>query len=580
MPAGGMRLGRTDSLGTRLAALLTLAILPLGLITVFQTYRVLDEAAGRIEAALLGETLRATRAERGAIQAGIGSAEALASALPDLLADPDACRAFLREFVARSNTALFAGVVPLDGLMVCASEGAAVDFSDSSILQEALDDPRVFIRVTEEGAVTGRPSTLVSAPITTDEGAMIGYVILSYPLSHLDPTVAAEAGFQPLDLVSFNVQGDILTYSGDAEVTRSLMPRNRSLKALAGAQSVVFREESIGGDTLIYTVTPLIEGAVYAMAIWPIALAPGANGWLRWTIPTVILPFLMWITSLSVAYFAVHRLVIRHIRRLRQRMRLFSRFRRVEEHPEDEDLPLELREVSESFLTMAHTIQREEAELENSLREKDALLREVYHRVRNNLQLIASMNNMQMRSSTSPEALYALRRLQDRIMALSTIHATLYQAPALAKVRADEMVLTLARQVAAKADSGAVIDVRAQSAPILLYPDQAVPLSLLVVEAVTNAVKHLGRPVQDRPPYLEVTLAEEDAMITLRVENSVGSDPQEADVQAPGGRLGMQLMKAFVIQLGADLKIEEADQSYRLTVAFHPSEYGEETAIY
>jgi two-component sensor histidine kinase len=263
----------------------------------------------------------------------------------------------------------------------------------------------------------------------------------------------------------------------------------------------------MGGENLIYTVTPLVEGAVYAMAVWPATLAWGPGDLLRWTLPTIVLPVLMWIASLSVAYFAVHRLVIRHIRRLRRRMRLFSRFRRIDTEPGDESLPTELREVTDTFVTMAHTIQREEAELENSLREKDLLLREVYHRVRNNLQLISSMNNMQIRAAEADETKRTLRRLQDRIMALSTIHAALYQAPALSKIRADDLVATLARQVAAKAESGTEIDVTADVREIRLYPDLAVPLALLTVEAVTNATKHLGRPSDGGHSWIDVRLS-------------------------------------------------------------------------
>ncbi|MBM9596204.1 sensor histidine kinase [Roseitranquillus sediminis] len=566
-----------DSLGTRLASLLTLALLPLGLIAVVQTYRVMGETSARVESALLGETLLVTRPERSSIQAGIGRAETAAAAVDTLLDDAAACSAYLRDLVEESE-AMFAGVIPQSGLVECASEGAPLNMADTVHYREVFASPGVSVRVTDRGRVTGRPATLISAPIE-EEGELLAYVTLSFPHKRFYTDVRTNSGFQPLEIVTFNSAGDLLTTASSREEALELLPQNRSLKALTGTSSTVFRDTDSRGEGQIYAVAPLVEGTVSAMAIWPEAQVP-SNHWLRWTIPTVILPALMWITSLSVAYFAVHRLVIRHIRRLRQRMRLFSRFRRVEEHREDETLPLELREVSESFVTMAHTIQREEAELENSLREKDALLREVYHRVRNNLQLIASMNNMQMRASRSPEAQYALKRLQDRIMALSTIHATLYEAPALAKVRADEMVLSLARQVASKADTKARIELRATAEPLLLYPDQAVPLSLLVVEAVTNAVKHLGSPEETQPPYIDVALEEAEGEVHLRVDNSVTQRGDLIDGQIPEGKLGMQLMNAFVVQLGATMEITERPDRYRLDVRFSVSDYGEETSIF
>jgi two-component sensor histidine kinase len=295
-------------------------------------------------------------------------------------------------------------------------------------------------------------------------------------------------------------------------------------------------------------------------------------------LPTILLPVLMWIASLSVAYFAVHRLIIGHVRRLRKRMRVFSRFRRIEAEPDDAALPAELREVTETFVTMAHTIQREEAELENSLREKELLLREVYHRVRNNLQLIASMNNMQIRAAEAAETKRTLRRLQDRIMALSTIHAALYQAPALSKIRVNELVVTLARQVVAKAASGVEVEVKAEMSETRLYPDLAVPLALLTVEAVTNAVKHLGTPPDGSAPWIAVRLSEAEGLVCLEIRNSVGPDVRAQETPETGG-LGQKLIDAFTVQLGAELEIEETDDTYTLTVEFRPSDYGEEHSL-
>lgn len=567
---------RPDSLSTRIAALLSLALLPLGLITVVQTYRVLDEANRRLDAALIGETLRATRSERGIIRSGVGVAEAVAAGLPEIANELEDCRRYLSDIVNRTTNVHFAGFIETTGWMNCASQGPPVDFSQGEDFLLAMEQPRLIIRGTAAGRVTGRPSVLISVPVVEDTNVM-GFVTIALTHTRLAQDEDADPSMKPIDILTFDDLGEIMTATDVADA-EALIPANRALRALAGSGSVIFRDVSMEDENLIYTVTPLVEGAVYAMAVWPATLAWGPGDLFRWTLPTVVLPILMWIASLWVAYFAIHRLVVRHVRRLRRRMRLFSRFRRIETEPDDETLPAELREVIDTFVTMAHTIQREEAELENSLREKDLLLREVYHRVRNNLQLIASINNMQIRAAEAPETKRTLRRLQDRIMALSTIHAALYQAPALSKIRADDLVATLARQVAAKAASGIETDVTSDAREILLYPDLAVPLALLTVEAVTNATKHLGRPADGGHPWIKVRLSEDEGRVRLEVSNSVGPEPA-TDGEGGTGRLGQQLMDAFTVQLAGDFEIVETDETYTLSVEFRPSDYGEEHTI-
>ncbi len=573
---------RLNSLGTRLAALLSLAILPLGLIVVIQTWRVIDEAAQKTDTALMGQTLRAARPERGAIQEAIGAAEALGVAVALLRDQPiDLCRSLMASFVARDPVVRFAGYVPLSGIMECASEGAPVDFTPSVSFAGDMAEPRRIVRVTEAGKVTGAPSILTSSPVFAPSGDMIGYVTLSVVLDPILNSLADEGPSRPLDVITFNSDGEVLTSGRGVDTVERRLPVNRALRAFAGGGPVVFRDVDSADRWRIFTITPLIENVVYAMAIWPRDVAVGPLGLWRWTVPTIVLPILMWATSLVVAFVAVHQLVIRHIRRLRKRMRLFSRFRRVEDEREDEDLPSELREVTNSFVMMAHTILRDEAEQEDSLREKDALLREIYHRVRNNLQLIASINNMQIRALRSEEAKHVLRRLQDRIMALATIHGALYEANTLSKVRADTLVAELATQITLKArDTDPSVEIETVTVPVMLHPDQAVPLALLVVEALTNAVKHLRRPAGGGAPRVVVTLAEEgDGSIRLVVENTIGrGDVVDLTDRAHGG-LGLQLINAFVTQLGGEKRVRQTDDAYRLEVHFSATHYGDEAAI-
>jgi len=110
---------------------------------------------------------------------------------------------------------------------------------------------------------------------------------------------------------------------------------------------------------------------------------------------------------------------------------------------------------------------------------------------------------------------------------------------------------------------------------VALYPDQAVPLSLLVTETVTNALKYVGRP-SNAAPWIELTLREEtDGSVELQVANSTGPYVNE-EAQVSTG-LGQQLMAAFAMQLDAEMSIEDENDAYIVKVTFNPSEFAQES---
>ena len=128
-------------------------------------------------------------------------------------------------------------------------------------------------------------------------------------------------------------------------------------------------------------------------------------------------------------------------------MREFAEHRRLPEGALKAGAPAEIAEMETGFSAMAERILREDAETEDRLHEQKVLLREVHHRVKNNLQLISSIINMQMRQIDSPEARHVLRRVQDRVLGLATIHRNLTQTDA-GTIRADVVLREIVDQLA------------------------------------------------------------------------------------------------------------------------------------
>ncbi|WP_226782978.1 sensor histidine kinase [Oceaniglobus trochenteri] len=558
-----------NRLGVRLVLLLGLALLPVGIMAMLQSYRVIRDANERVETSLLGETLSAAQSERRIVTRSAGVAQSLALLIPTLIRDPEACSAHMRELVSGRENIAFAGFVNADGILACASDGVGADMNGEGEVTAYLENPKPTISSTSAGKVTGIPALILTEPVFLD-GEPMGFVSLSIPHTALTIEPTSQQTMTPSDVLTFDQNGVPLTSGMGLDEVERRLPANRALAALTSDRGLVFQDVDRSGKAQIFTVVPLVHGQVYTLAIWPHNTAIIG---LPQIVPALLLPVLMWLASLAVAFVAVNRLVIRHIRSLRRNIRAFSATRRIRKMP-DADLPAEIREVTDAFALMTEQILRDEADQENLLHEKDVLLKEVHHRVKNNLQLIASITNMQIRRSRHNETKFMLRRLQDRVMSLATVHRSLYQASILSEVRADLLVADLSRQLARSAAlPGQHVDFSMETEPVLLYPDQAVPLSLLVTEAMTNAFKYLGRPKEGAPWVFLSLRPVESGEIELCVRNSTGTpviDPTQDEVSG----LGSQLIAAFVMQLGGVAEVDESDpDAYQVRVTFNLADF-------
>jgi two-component sensor histidine kinase len=234
------------------------------------------------------------------------------------------------------------------------------------------------------------------------------------------------------------------------------------------------------------------------------------------------------------------------------------------------DAPIEILAIADSYNRLLDRVAEDTTKLQDNVAEKETLLREVHHRVKNNLQLISSILNMQMRGVEDDHARRILSRVQDRVMSLSSVHRALYTETQLQNVRAD---LLLAEIIDGISDMGSSansqLDITVDLKPIRLDPDQAVPLSLLATEAMTNAVKYVGAE-DGAPASIDVTLRETEAgEVTFTVRNTRGSaGGQDPDAEVSGTGLGARLIKSFASQLGGDVEIEQTDMVYDLRVRF------------
>ncbi|WP_187393854.1 sensor histidine kinase [Oceaniovalibus sp. ACAM 378] len=575
MVPGALGFARLDRLGVRLVLLLGLALLPVGIMTMMQTWRVLSEANRRVDSSLLGESLNASAVERRVITRMIGLADSLALNLPEMMDDTSSCSAYMVRMVRDTPIINFAGFTDTTGQLVCGSQRVGQQVAEPDVALMFSNDTEGSVRVAERTAITDAASILIRKSVRDASMQPIGYVTLALPFNSVTLERDIEGNqVNAIDILTFDSQGIPLISDVGLETVEKRIPANRALVNLTTDTGIVFQDFDKAGRERIYTVVPLVPGQVYTLGIWSVETwRIGVGGY----VAAMLFPLLMWLASLAVAYIAVHRLVIRHIRSLRRNIRTFAATRRIR-IDDGRDVPAELREVMDAFSQMTEQILLDEADQENLLHEKDVLLKEVHHRVKNNLQLIASMTNMQIRRAQHGETKFMLRRLQDRVMGLATVHRNLYQAAVLSEVRADTLISELARQLAnSSIVPGKRIDFTLETEPVLLYPDQAVPLSLMLTEAVTNAFKYLGQP-ETGNPWVSVILRklEQDtsgaAKIELIIANSTGPFVIEQQNQAVSG-LGSQLISAFVMQLGGVSSANEDNGVYSVGVTFETADF-------
>lgn len=563
-----------NALQTRIAILLSIAILPLGLIAVLQTQRAVDAARDAYRDGLAAQTAAAAQPERDAIRSAFVLAESLASMVGVTGISGADCTAVMVRANAQFPTYSFIGALNREGKSECNNLEGRYDFWENLAPDELfkrVSRPSRDVVFNPAGSVSERPVIIVRVPVTSTEDALVGFIALSFFASDINDLREASKLDEDVKLVTFNKDGELLT-SGRADGDgREWLPENLVLKDLVGAEAQVFSVTTVGGIGRDYALVPIIAERAYALGSW--RSAPPVDYPMT---STILFPLTMWAVTLAIAVWALGRQVVSPIRRLRMRMQSFADDRTIFPGNALENAPNELHEIGAAFETMADKILHDEADLEDKVHEREMLLREVHHRVKNNLQLMSSIINMQIRQSEAPEAEDALKGVQGRLASLAKFHQDLYQASSLSKLRADRLLQDLARQVFSIGSVDAKgIDLELDLDEIVLSPDQTSPLAMLTTEALTNVLKYASADPGGRR-FVRMAFKLDDPVsdtVRLDIENSVASDVQDT----PTG-LGSRLITAFSSQLEASVERSCEGGSYRLSVVFKraPIEFGSE----
>ena len=212
---------------------------------------------------------------------------------------------------------------------------------------------------------------------------------------------------------------------------------------------------------------------------------------------------------------------------------------------------------------------KNESDLKFLLQEKDLLLKEVHHRVKNNFQIVASLLNIQSRSLRDPQAVALFQENRDRIHTMSLIHEKLYQGPSLTHIPFGEILRDLATGLftSYRIDSRNVA-VRVDASPMTLPVDKVIPCGLIVNELVTNCLKYAFPKDQERMGEIDIKLGRTSGgRVRLSVaDNGVGL-PKDFDMRKTRS-FGLHLVNLLVEdQLAGKIKIERKNGT-KFTIEF------------
>ncbi len=374
------------------------------------------------------------------------------------------------------------------GRVACAAGDVPVDKARASRPWfQSLSKGDSLVITREPGANYATvPALLAAVPAHDPRVGFDGALVAVISLESLAPRTADRSLPEDAEVALADGEGAYINAT-DKEAFPSL-PADWRAKALKQG-SIVWYARDVRGERRVYSAAPLVGDELFVI------LSARSGGLFSWAtlnpLTSIVFPILTFILALVAVSVVTERVVIRWIAYLQRIAALYARGRLTVRPVQADQAPPEIRDLAETLEDMADAIVGRDASLRDSLAQKDDLMREIHHRVKNNLQVISSLLNMQQRALSDPAARAAMSDTRQRITALALIYRALYQGPDLKRVDLRTFLEELTAQlIAADISHGAGVKTEIHVDDLVIDPDRLAPLALFAVEAVTNAQKH------------------------------------------------------------------------------------------
>lgn len=565
--APGRWWGRNASLRARLVVLVGVAMLAPGALAMLQAVSSYNTSIKNLEQNLSQAAQLAANEEVSMISA---SREILTS----LAANPDvregkgiACRRALQRATAGLDQYAGAVVANEAGVLTCSSNPMreVVSVENLAWYRDIVRGEAFVVSDLQLAPWLERWGMVTAVPLIDDEGVIRGTVALFIGLDWLTRRYKSAAQGDDTVLALLDSKGDLITPERQGSTAESGLPGGSLISEHLQSRTQTFRARGADGTWRLYVLSPLLGGRVFVILGTPLLAAIGPLALqVAWGVFT---PILMWALAVVVVWIGLEHLVVRWITYLERITSAYASGRQSVRPERVSAAPLEIRSLGETFTRMADLITARENELRESLAQKEVLVREIHHRVKNNLQLVMSLLNLHARRIRDPRAEAAFAEARSRINALATLHRRLYESESLQQVDLRWFLEDLCVELRRGGLAGnRHIELTVHAPDEVIGPEVAVPLGLLVTESITNAYKHAFPGREDGRIEVQVTRESQTHLVLLVSDNGAGFDAAEKE---PGG-LGRSLIDAFVRQLHGELEVK-SEQGTQVRVRFPSS---------
>ena len=367
-----------------------------------------------------------------------------------------------------------------------------------------------------------------------------GVLTAVIPLSSLRPETEGRALPKHSEVALTNGRGEILSAS-DPKAFPKIPPA--WIRQAQGPDGALITAGGAADGERVYSIAPLFGDDLYVVLSAP-SRGIFSSAWLD-PLSGLVFPLLAFSVALLAVFWAADQSVVRWIVYLQRIADIYARGRFTVRPLQAEAAPPEIRQLAETLDEMAAAIVTRDSTLQDNLTQKDDLLREIHHRVKNNLQVISSLLSMQERALSDPGARQAINDTRQRITALALIYRALYQGNDLRHADLRPFLEELTAQLMMTETAQGTVKVEVRADPLIIDPDKLAPVALFAVEAITNAQKH---GLADHGGALSVDFKVEGPDATLSISDDGGGMRPPLDTLEAKG-VGRTLMTAFSRQL-------------------------------
>jgi two-component sensor histidine kinase len=521
----------------RMALLLGLAMLPAGAIAMQVGLNAVAARQAAYEETLSRRALQSISVERSTIDEVREMLRVLATSPAMQQIETGDCREWLGSVMARYPYLASIGVTDNAGAVLCSVPVAPAHFrAPPSIARDrAIGRGGFAMGYVAYGPLSHQPVLAAMEPIRDASGHRVGFIGAAIPSRALVGLLDRTRSLYGARAALADSSGFLIAESTPDPTASPALPSAAQIRNRIGPDPAFVPVRDAAA-----VIVPLSAPDLYAVMSWP----ADQPAWQRWTALgfSLAAPLLIWALAMAAGWFAIEMFVARPLSDLEGAARSYARGEDVVESEALENAPDEIRALRRTMAAMAKTLRGREQRLVEALGEERALLREVHHRVKNNLQMVASLLNIQARGAKDESEAWGLARAHDRVQLLALVHQRIYSSGELRELRLDELTAEIARQlVQGRGAQTKDLHLSMHLTPARADTDHAMPLTFLIGEAISFALDAC-QGADD----LGIWLAQDD-----NGEVRFAIDCAANTKVAPGP--GARLIDAFVRQLGADI---------------------------